>query len=73
MSAPHAITIGPSAAVIVDANGRVSELPKARSATYRARCTCGWRSVEYASEAQAKAMGGAHVRGWLGRQRGSYG
>lgn len=58
----HVVTVGPSAAVIVDADGRASELPKTRSATYRARCSCGWRSAESAVEAQAKADGKAHVQ-----------
>ena len=58
----HAITIGPSAAVIADADGRASWLPEARSITYRARCTCGWRSQERATEEQATTDGDMHVQ-----------
>lgn len=58
----HAITIGPSAAKLVDSKGQVSELPKPCSNTYRARCRCGWRSAEMATEDQARVDGNAHVR-----------
>ncbi len=58
----HTVSIAPSAAKLVDADGRGSELPKTRSATHRARCTCGWRSAEYANELQAKKVGEVHAR-----------
>ena len=58
----HTVTIGPSAAKIVDSLGNVSPLPKPRSNTYRTRCTCGWRSAERATEEQAGIDGRAHVR-----------
>ena len=58
----HAITIGPSAAVTADADGRALWLPEARSATYRARCACGWRSQERATAEQATTDGDVHVR-----------
>ena len=58
----HIITIGPSSAVIVDANGRASRLPKKRSATHRARCSCGWRGRECTTDGLARVEGDAHVR-----------
>ena len=58
----HTLTIAPSAAVIVDADGQAFELPKARSATYRVRCTCGWRGSERSTEGLARTDGAAHVR-----------
>jgi hypothetical protein len=62
MTAPHAITVGPAAAKLVDANGRASELPKPRHGGHRARCTCGWRGAERATAEQAQVDGRAHVR-----------
>ena len=58
----HLITIGPSADRITDSKGRVSPLPRPRENAHRARCTCGWRSAEYATEEQARTIGKAHVR-----------
>jgi hypothetical protein len=58
----HEITIAPSAAMITDANGRVSELPKQRSGTHRARCTCRWIGQERSTEAAARIDGQAHLR-----------
>lgn len=63
MTAAHVVTIGPTVAQIVDSRtGLVSPLPKPRTSGYRARCTCGWRSAECATEAEATVRGQAHVR-----------
>jgi hypothetical protein len=58
----HAVTIGPSAASIVDADGKASPLPKPRSSTHRARCSCGWRGAERSSAEQARFDGDLHRR-----------
>lgn len=58
----HTVTVGPSVAVIVDPDGRPSPLPKPRTNGFRARCTCGWRSAEVGTLAQAEKDGNAHVR-----------
>lgn len=58
----HETTVGPSVAKLVDANGKVTELPKTRSQTHRARCSCGWVSQEYASAKEADTAGLAHLR-----------
>lgn len=58
----HVVTVGPSAAQIVNADGQVSPLPKPRVGAYRARCTCGWKSQEFGTEMQAHISGNAHVR-----------
>lgn len=57
----HTISIGPSAAKIVDGNGRVSPLPKPRASTFRARCSCGWRGPERSTADQASTDGESHA------------
>lgn len=58
----HAVTVAPSAAVIVDADGNVAQLSRPRAATYRAKCSCRWRGPERPTQAQADVDGRAHVR-----------
>ena len=48
--------------MIADADGQALWLPEARSITYRARCTCGWRSQERVTEEQATTDGDVHVQ-----------